>query len=174
MQYDDRTAYTIILAERGFEIQSLDGSALRLSYDREADVDAKAGKAVRVSDLARYAANMLNQMPDARPVFPGLDHIEVVVAQRGTSWRGDLRSVTYCASTVKSAIAVSSRWRCRKSTRSTACSTRALMMRIENPKISATASWTAMLPVRLRCSTNLDISVSTMTMIPTMMIETAL
>jgi hypothetical protein len=92
MQHDDRTAYTRILAERGLEIQSFDGSVLRLSYDRETDVDAKAGKAVRISDLPRYAANMLNQLPDARPMFPGLDRIEVVVAQRGTSWRGDLRS----------------------------------------------------------------------------------
>src|SRR5580692_4121223 len=40
---------------------------------------------------------------------------------------------------------------------------------IENPKTSAMASCTAMLAARLCCSTNLDVSVSTMTMIPTMM-----
>jgi hypothetical protein len=94
MRPDDRIAYTIILAERGLEIESFDGYVLRLSYEPAVDAEAKAGKAVRISDLTQYATKMLSQLPDARLMFPGLDHIQVVIAQSGISRRAGPRSST--------------------------------------------------------------------------------
>jgi hypothetical protein len=94
MRLDDRTAYTIILAERGLEIESFDGYVLKLSYEPAEDAEAEAGRAVRISDLAQYAARMLSQLPDACLMFPGLDHIQVVIAQSVTSRRPGPRSST--------------------------------------------------------------------------------
>lgn len=92
MRHDDRTACTIVLAERGLEIESFDGCVLLLSYVGTADVDAEAGKAARIPELARFAANLLNQLPDACLMFPGLNHIEVLLAQKGTTRRVGPRS----------------------------------------------------------------------------------
>jgi hypothetical protein len=95
MRLDDRTAYAlIILAERGLKIHSFDGYTLRLSYNAAADTEAEAGRTVCISELAKYAANMLNQMPDAIRMFPGLDHIKVSAGESGTNPGGDLRSST--------------------------------------------------------------------------------
>jgi hypothetical protein len=77
MEYDDRDAYTGKLAERGLEIQSFDGSTLRLNYNPAADSRIEDGRGSDGNELMQYARKSLDELPEAGNMFPGLDEIVV-------------------------------------------------------------------------------------------------
>jgi hypothetical protein len=77
MEQDDRTEFTEKLAERGLEIHSFDGHALRLRYNSAADHLMGDGPGADEEELAGYAKESLAGLPEAAHMFPGLDRIVV-------------------------------------------------------------------------------------------------
>lgn len=77
MERDDRTVFTERLAERGLEIHSFDGHALRLRYNSAADQLMGDGPGADENELAGYAKESLAGLPAAAHMFPGLERIVV-------------------------------------------------------------------------------------------------
>lgn len=77
MQGDERATFTAHLAERGLEIQSYDGHTLALTYNPAADHLIEKGYAADAKHLAGHAQSLLQNLPHAAEMFPGLQEVFV-------------------------------------------------------------------------------------------------
>ncbi len=77
MSIDERFRYVDHLANRGLEIFVFDGRTLVLGYDQNQDVRSQRAAAADHSELISYAFDLLEQLPKAARMFPGLTEIEI-------------------------------------------------------------------------------------------------
>lgn len=76
MSIDERFRYVDHLAARGLEIFVFDGRTLVLSYNQGRDARSQEASADR-TELISYALDLLEQLPKAARMFPGLTEIEI-------------------------------------------------------------------------------------------------
>ena len=77
MSIDERFRYVDHLAKRGLEIFVFDGRTLVLSYTEGRDARFQQAASADHSELVSYAFNLLEQLPKAARMFPGLTEIEI-------------------------------------------------------------------------------------------------
>jgi hypothetical protein len=77
MSSDERFRYVEHLATRGLQIFLFDGRTLVLSYNENDDARPKQSAAADRTELITYAFALLEQLPNAARMFPGLTKIEI-------------------------------------------------------------------------------------------------
>jgi hypothetical protein len=77
MSIDERFRYVEHLATRGLRIFLFDGRTLVLSYNENHDVRPKQSPAADRAELISYAFDLLEELPKAARMFPGLTEIEI-------------------------------------------------------------------------------------------------
>jgi hypothetical protein len=77
MSVDERFRYVDHLATRGLEIFVFDGRTLVLSYSENRDARSQRAASGDHSELVSYAFDLLEQLPKAARMFPGLTKIEI-------------------------------------------------------------------------------------------------
>jgi len=76
LTFDERFHYVDRLAKRGLQIFVFDGRTLVLRYSEQDDTRTQHGLADRTT-LVSYAFDLLEQLPKAARMFPGLQTIEI-------------------------------------------------------------------------------------------------
>ena len=77
MIIDERFRYVEHLATRGLQIFLFDGRTLVLRYDENTDARPKRTASEDSAELISYAFGLLEQLPKAARMFPGLTEIEI-------------------------------------------------------------------------------------------------
>jgi hypothetical protein len=77
MTVDERFHYIDRLAKRGLQIFLFDGRTLVLSYSEKDDTRRERYGLEEGSTLVSYAFDLLEQLPKAARMFPGLTQIEI-------------------------------------------------------------------------------------------------
>jgi len=77
MTVDERFHYIDGLAKRGLQIFLFDGCTLVLSYSEKDDTRSEQYDLEDRSTLVSYAFDLLEQLPKASRMFPGLTQIEI-------------------------------------------------------------------------------------------------
>lgn len=81
MTVDERFHYIDRLAKRGLRIFVFDGCTLVLSYSEKDDTRPEQYGLEDRSTLVSYAFDLLEQLPKAARMFPGLTQIEIESAR---------------------------------------------------------------------------------------------
>jgi hypothetical protein len=77
MEADARTRFISRLSNRGVSLKAFDGQTLTVHYDAKADTERQEGHFVTVETLSRYVKDVLEEVPNAAVMFPGLMDIVV-------------------------------------------------------------------------------------------------
>ncbi len=77
MTVDERFRYVDHLAMRGLQIFLFDGRTLVLSYNENGDARSRRAASEDHSELVAYASDLLDLLPKAARMFPGLTEIEI-------------------------------------------------------------------------------------------------
>jgi hypothetical protein len=77
METDARTRFISRMSQRGVSLKSFDGRTLTVHYDAESDTELLKGHLVNVETLSRCVKDMLEDLPGAAAMFPGLNDIVV-------------------------------------------------------------------------------------------------